>query len=186
MASRWQRLAAGTIFPTSLAYTDANGLKQTASLVGIAPPAKCAAAIDPGPASVMRRFGCQVILRATYADGTGTLALTAGIAVMASPATAAQAETDLSGNPYGPGLRVVTFGGTTAGRFGDAQRAYLGYAQQTGPYVFLVAAGYADGRTVTAMTDNPAISSFGSGVLTDLQSALTRSGDPCKMKDIRC
>ncbi len=186
LVSRWERLTAGTIFPAKVTYLDPDGVKTTASLVGIAPPASCGAAIDPQEASALRHFGCQVVLRATYVDASRTLLITAGIAVMASPSAASEADVNLSGNHYGPGLRVVTFSGTVAEKFGNAQRAFMGYAQTTGPYLFLYAAGYADGRLVSAASGNPEIPTFGAGVLANLETALTQSGSPCKMRDIRC
>lgn len=186
LASRWRRLSAGAIFPATLRYIDASGTQTTASLVGIAPPAGCAAATDPATLVVLRRHGCQVVLRATYTDASGTLAMTEGIAVMASASAASVAESELPGGHYGAGLRAVSFPGTASARFGDPQRAYLGYARGTGPYLFLYAVGYADGRTLPAASRNPDVLAFGAGVTMDVRRALTRGGAPCEMKDIRC
>ena len=60
LASRWERLTAGQMFPARVGYTGPEGVKTAAWLVGIAPRASCRAALDParrhgaGPAGVHR------------------------------------------------------------------------------------------------------------------------------------
>ena len=79
----WQRLPAGRIFPASVGYVNSLGADTTATLVGIAPQARCAAAVDARAAAVLAA-GCLTVLRATYTDASRTALATIGIAVMRS------------------------------------------------------------------------------------------------------
>ena len=79
LASRWQRLSAGQIFPRTVSYPTAMGWEATASLVGIAPAASCAAAFDPAAARALARAGCVTALRATYVDTSGTVFATVSV-----------------------------------------------------------------------------------------------------------
>src|SRR5260221_480079 len=122
IASRWQRLAAGKIFPEAVGYsTSDESAPMTARLVGIASPASCAAALDPPAASLLRRYGCATVLRATYVDASGTLATTAGIVVMTSASAASHAVSASGGAPASTGAplqRGEGQGGGVAGRGG--------------------------------------------------------------------
>src|SRR5215470_15553549 len=46
IATRWQRLPAGQIFPPTVRYVNAENIPQSAQLVGIAPSASCLAGLD--------------------------------------------------------------------------------------------------------------------------------------------
>lgn len=187
IASRWQRLAAGKIFPETLTYsTSDEGAPRVARLVGIAPQASCAAALDPPLASLLRRYGCVTVLRATYLDASGTLAATAGIVVMTSASAAGQAVSASGGGPASTGVRTFSLPGTLADQFGDPQRRAFSPMQNTGPYVFLYAAGYTDGRVSGSPTTAPVLVDLASGVISSLQPVLTNHGGACQMKDIRC
>ncbi len=146
---------------------------MTARLVGMAPPASCAAALDPAVASLLRRYGCVTVLRATYLDASGTLA--AGQAVSAS-----------GGGPTSTGVRTFSLPGTVADRFGNPQRRVFSQVLSIGPYVFLYAAGYTDGRVSASALTAPPLVDLGSGVISSLQTGLTSHGSACQMKDIRC
>ncbi len=187
IASRWQRLAAGKIFPATFPYTTSDfGATMTARRVGIAPRATCATALDPAVASLLRKWGCVTVLRATYVDASGTLAVTAGIAVMPSVGAADRVVDASDEEPAQAG--VLTFGlpGTLADQFGNAQRRAFGSIQSLGPYIFLYAAGYTDGRVSGSATSTPALGDLGSGVTVELQTVLTSHGSVCGMRDIRC
>lgn len=185
VATRWQRLPASGIFPATVSYPDSEGMTTNARLVGIAPAASCQAALDETVATSLRKHGCITVLRATYVDASGTMAVTAGVAVMASASVANQVAPTLPGNS-GPGVRAVTFSGTIAGAFGDSQRNTFSNAAMPGPYLFFFAAGYADGRVLASVGGNPELSSLGYGVMAELEKALTKLGKPCEMKDVRC
>src|SRR5215469_17984692 len=104
------------------ASADSNGT-YSARLVGIAPAAGCDAALDPPAAAVLTRYGCTAVLRATYLDSSGTIAVTIGIAVMRSAHAATLADDSMSSLPESDNVRVAVFPGTIASGFTDAQRA---------------------------------------------------------------
>src|SRR4051794_11044145 len=79
---RWRTWPAERIFPVSVPYTAEQGGIEESRRVGIAPGTGCADGIDPGPAAILRRGGCQALLRATYVDQLQGIVLTVGIAVV--------------------------------------------------------------------------------------------------------
>lgn len=186
IATRWQRLPAGKIFPAEIRYTNAQGNITTASRVGIAPPASCRAALEPGALQEIRALGCTAMLRATYVDASGTLAATVGIGVMASPAAASSAYENLGAPNAQAGLSALGFSGTITDAFGNAGRAVAGVQVFTGPYIFLYTAGYTDGLPGSAARGSDELPTLGSGILDALATALTSHASPCTMKDIRC
>src|SRR5215469_6531017 len=141
IATRWARLPAGKIFPPTIRYQDSGGNSMLARLVGIAPPASCQAALEPAGYKLVRGLGCVTMLRATYVDASGALAVTVGIAVMRSPAAARQAANIALSLAPGDGLHALTFAGTIADQFGDAARGVQG-GLPGGPYAFLFTAGF--------------------------------------------
>ena len=104
IASRWQQLAAGRIFPASVRYQlsasvlqDATSLNLDARRIGIAPQSGCGAGITTSAAAaVLRREGCRAVLRATYVDATWSYVMTVGVAVLPSDAAAKKASQSLS------------------------------------------------------------------------------------------
>lgn len=186
IATRWERLPAGKIFPARISYQDEQGVTTYATLVGIAPQASCQAALAPAAYAQIQALGCTVMLRATYLDASGTLATTVGVAAMRSVSAASSAQGDLTDQRPRAGLNAVPFGGTMADDFGDAQRGAAG-AEYFGPYLFLYTAGYTDGLPGAAATGNPALGALGGGVLSAIGPVLTTThGDPCSEKDIKC
>lgn len=153
VGKRWRVWPAGKIFPKVVPYRltgsvlgGSASLTLTAHRIGIAPQAGCGAAADPGLARVLLRHGCLAVLRATYADATGALAVTVGVAVLPGTGAARASAARLAGgNGLGPGVRAVPFGHTLVAGFGDAQRQ-LTWDLPSGPYLVLATAGYADGR----------------------------------------
>jgi hypothetical protein len=186
IASRWERLSAGKIFPATVSYTDSQGDTMIARLVGIAPQASCGAALEPADYKLVRGLGCSTMLRATYVDASGALAITVGIAVLRSPAAARQAANIAVSLAAGDGLHALTFGGTIADQFGDAARGVQG-GVSGGPYAYLFTAGFTDGQpTTAAVQEQQELQSFGNSVDTSLKAVLTGHGKPCNMKDIKC
>ena len=163
IASRWQQLSAGQIFPASVAYQlsntvlqDATPLNLNALRIGIAPQSGCGTGVTTSAAAaVLRRDGCQAILRATYVDATSSYVVTVGVAVLPSGAAAARAFQSLSqprltaaGNAdtgrLPAGILVVRYHGTAAAVFDYSRQISASFAK--GPYLVMYAAGYADSR----------------------------------------
>jgi hypothetical protein len=158
IGSRWRAWPAGRIFPSAVQYqlpsralTSMNSLPLAAHRAGIAPQATCRSATDPAIAPILAAHGCLAVLRATYSDATGSMALTVGVVVFGDTAAETAAVRALpggalpDGSAFAPGVRPVRFRGTAAARFAPAQRQ-LAWAVSRGPYLIMAAAGYADGR----------------------------------------
>jgi len=162
---RWQQLPAGQIFPASVSYQlsaktlqDQDPLQLNAFRVSIAPPeSDCAKAMTSAAAgAVLRKNGCQAVLRATYVDATRSFVMTVGVAVMPDSAAAASVHTKLAtlrltaarqanGASLLPaGVLVLRYGGA-GGRTYDYNRQ-ISASFTAGPYVVMYAAGYSDGR----------------------------------------
>jgi len=186
IAFRWQREAAGQIFPATIRYIAASGLAASASRVGIAPRASCAAALDAQLATALDRRGCVTVLRAAYLDSSGAFALTAGIAVMPSATAARRAVSSFGASKPHGGVKTVTFAGTVANIPGAVQNDWYGVFHQ-GPYVLLFAAGTTDGQSVRITGLNPALVDLAFGVERPLAALLTEQArNPCQDQDIRC
>jgi hypothetical protein len=155
MGKRWRELPADVIFPASVSYPPPASLEDDSSLtlsarrVGIASQASCAVAADPTAAAVLDRDGCTAMLRATYADETGSYVVTVGVAVLpgaARAAAAARAITADGGSAgLGPTVHTVRFAGTLAAGFSNGRRQLSGVLS-AGTYVVLYTIGYADSR----------------------------------------
>ena len=192
LAVLWQRLPAGRIFPSSVGYLSTLGFETKAALVGIAPQSPCASAADARAALVLIAAGCVTVLRATYADASGTALATVGIAVMRDPAGAAAVLRALAAGGHG-GLLPVAFPGTAASLFTGKARETASAQSAAGPYVFLYAAGYADGRH-TALSPNTyanyegetITTDLGTGVVTGVIAAFHAPASPCADRNIQC
>lgn len=159
IGKHWRVLSAGSIFPAAVRYKapsvlGGKALMLTARRIGIARQASCPAATDPAVAAVLARYGCQAVLRATYADVTDTYAVTVGVAVFSASAQASAAQQAVSGTsaanagqagPGAPGVLTVPFGGTPAAWFTDGRRQ-LSASFSAGDYVVFYAAGYTGKR----------------------------------------
>ena len=162
---RWQLLPAGQIFPASVSYQlsaktlqDQDPLPLNAFRLSIAPPeSDCAKAVTSAAAgAVLRKNGCQAVLRATYVDATRSFVMTVGVAVLPDSAAAASVHTKLAtlrlaaarqanGASLLPaGVLVLRYGGA-GGRTYDYNRQ-ISASFTAGPYVVMYAAGYSDGR----------------------------------------
>jgi hypothetical protein len=161
---RWQTMPAGQIFPASVSYQlspqllqDTAPLDLDALRVSIAPQqSDCAKAVTSAAVgAVLRRNGCEVVLRATYVDATRSYVMTVGVAVLPTEAAAASVGSGLSqarlavAHAVGvsrlpAGVMVVRFRGTAA-RLYDYNRQ-ISDSFTAGPYVVMYAAGYSDNR----------------------------------------
>jgi len=185
VATRWLRMTAGQIFPRTVSYlSTASGGHWSARLVGIAPQASCAAATDPAAALALVRSGCKTVLRATYADASGTLIATVGIAVMPSAARAGGAFSTIQARAD-QGVLAVPFPGTVADLFGNAQRAVFGQQDQ-GPYILFDSVGFADGRVTHMADSDSALRDLGDGIVRVVAGVIAAPGNPCREKAIRC
>jgi hypothetical protein len=151
---RWHTLPKTAIFPDSVPYQlparalNGASLALTARRLGIGPPASCAQGTNPPAARILAAYGCATVLRATYADSTGSMLVTVGVAVLPSSSAATAA-----GNRLADGEPQVADGsvspapvpGTLAAGFSASQRQ-LSWATHAGSYVIMATAGYADGR----------------------------------------
>jgi len=165
IGKRWRTWPASQIFPAAVSYQlsgigsdNGAGLRLTAHRIGVASQASCGSATDPLVARVLARYGCLAVLRATYEDATGALAITIGVVVLP---TQASANASLHALPrHGPdpgltpGIRAVPFAHTLVAQFGDGQRQ-LSSVSSAGPYLVMSTVGYADGRPrVEEFTDS--------------------------------
>lgn len=170
---RWQTLPAGRIFPASVSYQlseatlqDFAPLELNALRVGIAPQASdCAKAVTSvAAAAVLRRNGCEAVLRATYVDATRSFVMTVGVAVLPTEAAATSAASSLSqprpatahaagrAGPLQAGVLVVRFDGAQGGLY-DYNRQ-ISAAFPAGPYLVMYAAGYSDNRPRVAVSED--------------------------------
>jgi hypothetical protein len=187
----WQRLSAGRIFPSSVSYLNAFGVKTTATLVGIAPQAPCGSAVDAAAAPVLATAGCVTVLRATYTDASQTAVATIGIAVLRNADDATTALSTFEAGSHG-GLLAVGFPGTVASVFSGSARETYAAKTAAGRYLFLYAAGYADGRhtTLSGSSDDYTVETvttdLGSGVVSRLSAAFQAPAKPCADQNVRC
>lgn len=143
---RWRTWPAGRIFPASVGYSTDLLSQETARRIGISGSDGCASSVDPALDRLIRRYDCRAALRATYADQLQGVVYTLG--VLAFPDVRA-ARSFVAADRDSDGLETLALAGTAAARFDDAARE-AGSARQSGPYVILSVAGYADGRPAAA------------------------------------
>jgi len=186
MERRWRVLSAGKIFPASVTYTvpatDLNatgsGLTLHAERLAISPVTGCAGALDPAASSVLTRYGCSTVLRATYLDASGSMVATIAVAVLPASTAASSAYTVLPGTAAGaPGpARALPVPGTPAAGFGDAERQ-LSSGVAAGPYVILSTAGFTDDRGERVASDpylSEEMDSLANGLVSSVQNILGR------------
>jgi hypothetical protein len=189
-AVQWRWLTAGQIFPAKVGYTNALGYQANAILVGIAPQASCSAAFDAAAARVLNAAGCVTVLRATYADPSGTVLATIGLVVMRSTLAAEHAMAKL-GSDDSIGLLPVSFPGTIADKFTRQARETMGSQGPTGNYDIFDTGGYADGRKTTpeqstSTTGDTVTSDLPTGLATALSTTFSSPSNPCALREVRC
>jgi len=189
IASRWQTMPAGQIFPASVGYQlsaqvlqDSSPLALEALRVGIAPQSGCTTgAISAAAAAVLRRDGCKAVLRATYVDATRSYIATVGVAVLPTDAAAAAADAGLfpprlaaahhanGARQLEAGLQVVRFGGSAAELYDYSRQLSASFAD--GPYLVMYTVGYADRRPRVPVSRDP----YSDAEMTDLAQGIAQS-----------
>ena len=198
---RWQTMPAGQIFPASVSYQlSASGLQDAAPLdldalrVSIAPQqSDCAKAVTSAAVgAVLRKDGCEAVLRATYVDATRSYVMTVGVAVLPTEAAAASAGSSLSQTRLAAARDAVGVGRLSAGvlvvRFRGAAARLYDYNRQisasftAGPYVVMYAAGYSDSRPRVPVTQDTysdeEMTSMAQGVAHSVANTLAASPAP--------
>jgi hypothetical protein len=198
---RWQQLPAGRIFPASVSYLlsartlqDIDPLRLKALRVSIAPlKSDCAKAVTSAAAgALLRKSGCQAVLRATYVDATRSFVMTVGVAVLPDAASAASAGRRLTlsrlavarqaaGADLLPaGVLVLRYRGAS-GRTYDYNRQ-VSASFTAGPYVVMYAAGYSDNRPRVPVSrdsySEAAMNSMAQGVAHSVAKTLTAAPAP--------
>ena len=198
---RWQTMPAGQIFPASVSYQLSAGVLQDAAplnldalRVSIAPQqSDCAKAVTSAAAgAVLRRNGCQAVLRATYVDATRSYVMTVGVAVLPTAAAAASAASELSqahlaaardavgATRLQAGVLVVRFRGAAARLYDYSRQISASFT--AGPYVVMYAAGYSDSRPRVPVAEDPysdkEMTSMAQGVAQSVANTLAASPAP--------
>ncbi|MFF5263206.1 hypothetical protein ACFY4C_30110 [Actinomadura viridis] len=199
LGDRWRILTAGEIFPERVEVRARDRFMKemdppalTAVRAGIAPEASCAAAFDAGLARVLAKHGCRTALRATYLDGSGTLAVTVGIAVMPDARRASQAEADfgstlgVSGGKERYGVRAVPVPGTAAAAFGDQRRRSLWFDTNGTPYLFFRSSGWLTDRGGPPLKATDPTFRFAEAALDKIAQTFAANTDVCERRGVRC
>jgi hypothetical protein len=198
---RWQTMPAGQIFPASVSYQlPAQTLQDTAPLalaafrVSIAPQeSDCAKAVTSAAAgAVLRRNGCEAVLRATYVDATRSYVMTVGVAVLPNDAAAVSVDSGLTpprlaaareanrGGRLSAGVLVVRFRGAGAGLYNYNRQISKSFT--AGPYVVMYAVGYSDSRPRVPVShdaySDAEMTSMAAGVAHSVAHALAASPAP--------
>ena len=158
IGGKWEQPTASRIFAASVTYQlPATVLQQVAPLdlnalrVSIAPQQsdRAKAVTSAAAGAVLRRNGCQAVLRATYVDATRSYVMTVGVAVLPTAAAAADASTGMAqaklavareadgAGRLPAGVLVVRFHGAAAPLY-DYNRQISG-SFPAGPYVVMYA-----------------------------------------------
>jgi hypothetical protein len=168
VAKRWRTTPKAKLFPPTVHYklgkaASGGALRLSGRLLEIAPQATCHAAAGGSRQfmSILGGDGCEALLRSTYTDSTSSLVVTAGIAVLKSPASATDAAKFLTGgSTVGQGglsrqlvLRPFRVFGTPATNYTFPQRQ-MSWAVAAGPYLVMTTVGYADGRPRVQVNDD--------------------------------
>jgi hypothetical protein len=199
IGARWRALTASQIFPARVDTKGHDGKLRdldppawSAVRAGLAPEAACGKALDAPVAKVLARHGCRTVLRATYVDGSGTLAATIGIAVLADTRQAAQAEADL-GSTLGVhgvkeryGVRVAEFPGTAAAGFEDSLRRDFWLDTNGTPYLFFRSSGWLADRGKVDQAQVLEQFYFARMVVDSAVKALGAQTGPCDRRGVRC
>jgi hypothetical protein len=190
VAERWRTTPKKHLFPASVEYrlaggttsgSSAKGLSLHATRLAIAPQKTCHKAAGGSHAlmGLLRGEGCEALLRSTYVDSTGSLVLTAGIAVLKSDAVAVKTARFLTGG-HATGmaklvLRPFSVSGTQAAGYSFPQRQ-LSWVVAAGPYLVMTTVAYADARPRVDVTTDPYLvqemTSFARGVAVRVAAPL--------------
>lgn len=191
VAKRWRTTPKADLFPPVVSYRLAGGspsgssskrLLLNASRLAIAPQSTCpAAAGSRALLAHLSRAGCEAVLRSTYVDATGSLVVTAGIAVLTSKAEANSAAHFLTGGAADQGglarlvLAPFAVSGSPAARYSYRQRQFS-WVVAAGPYLVMATVAYADGRPRVSVENDPYLvlemTSFARAVATRIAAPL--------------
>jgi hypothetical protein len=184
MTRRWRALGAGQIFPATeqyhvaqLALNSARGLSLTARRLSIAPSSSCGKAVSTAAAAVLAAGRCSIVLRATYLDASGSMAVTVGVAALPTISAAMTASDRLAGVIHNQSLAVHAFpvARSAAASFRQPQRQFS-LARPAGPYVVFATAGFTDGRRQGPLTTDDYImqemSSLADGLAANISHRL--------------
>ncbi|WP_419993544.1 hypothetical protein [Streptomyces boninensis] len=153
----WHTTEVGTLFPSTLRGEAAGpgDADRTWKRIAVAKDGDCRGAFDPNLGKALAPVGCERLLRATYADATGTHVTTVGLLFTKAGPERMQAlrarfadedlaeRKDLLPLPY-------AVPGSPAADFGKRQRATWTVGVVTdAPVVVYAVSGFADGRTVS-------------------------------------
>ncbi|WP_031076697.1 hypothetical protein [Streptomyces sp. NRRL S-118] len=106
----------------------------------VASTTDCSAAAQAGLGAVLRKHGCDRVIRATYErDG---VAITVGVALFDTKGDALRAKEDVQGG-------VTPLAGSGVGGFCQAKTVCLRRANSLGRYAYFTQAGYTSGKKVT-------------------------------------
>ncbi len=160
LSRRWRALPAGQIFPATVDYQLPAGyvfasrpLELSAQRLGISTATDCARSLAPAAARIVGQLGCAALMRATYADSSGSMVATMGIAVLPSAKAALAAVRDLAAEEgdHAELLSALPVAHSLAGEFSDRQRQ-LSTLTAAGPYVIFSTAGFSDGRPLVRIS----------------------------------
>jgi hypothetical protein len=162
IARRWFAYPAGKIFPATVSYRvpagalgSSHSLALDARRLSIATLTKCApTSLSATATRILRRYGCEAVLRATYVDASGSLVATVGVAVLPDSDAAREVVTKLGHRPSAEPLTSLQVARSPAAGFGDPERQ-LSRVTATGPYVILSTGGFADGRRRVDIATDP-------------------------------
>ncbi|NXY96438.1 hypothetical protein HYE82_18985 [Streptomyces sp. BR123] len=139
-ASLWRAAPADSLFPPVLTGPDSGpgGADRTWTRVALAPDSDCGPALAPDWQTALAPTGCTRVLRATYADATGSSLVAVGMVFTPADATAMAG---LRGRLPAP----------PAYGFADARRAaWTASVLADAPVVVYTVSAFADGRTLEA------------------------------------
>jgi len=192
VGQRWRTTPKTKLFPARAPYQLVGwpigvpgSLHLLAHRLGIARQVTCARAAGAARkiVAMLDHDGCLAVLRATYADGTSSMVLTVGVAVLGSEFSALSAAHFLTGGvAKGQGdiarhllLRPVPVPDTPAAAF-DARQRQLSWVVGAGSYLVLATAGFADGRPRVAVASDSytyqEMTSLARGVAVDIAAPL--------------
>ncbi|MFJ5779626.1 hypothetical protein [Streptomyces sp. NPDC093094] len=185
----WHNMPVDGLFPPTVEGGGAGpgGADRTWTRVAVAPDTGCAGAFDPLLGKALAPVGCERLLRATYADATGSHVTTVGLLFTEAEAPAMRSlerqfetenlarRTDLMPRPYAAK-------GTVAAGFGTRQRASWTVSVLTdAPVVVYAVSGWADARRVDdpqpaaeAMRDDATAASAQAGLGHEAQGLADR------------
>lgn len=152
----WHSVPVDDLFPRTVDGHGAGpgGADRRWTRVAVAPDGRCRNAFDPLLAKALSPVGCHRLIRATYADETGTSVITVGMVFTEADRAGMRDLRDrFTEEDLGERADLMPRGyaprGTVAADFGDAQRAgWTIHVLTEAPVIVYAVSGFADGRAV--------------------------------------